>query len=113
MKTKILFIVLAVLFVGSANAGVISPPEVDVQDPSSLVAYLTPFVVLAATWLVRLVKPGIPGWATMIVVLLLSSATTYVTNLLSSPDVSPLIQILLGLGATFLHQFKQQFTSQE
>lgn len=100
---------MALLFTVSIFAMGQDSPEVDVNDASSLVTYLTPFIVLGATWLIRLVKPSIPGWATMVVVLLLSSATTFLTNTLGNPDLGWLQQFGLGLASTFVHQIYVQF----
>lgn len=85
--------------------------DVDVNDPASVVAYLTTFIVLAVTWLVRKLRPSIPGWATMLVVVGLSSAASYLTGLVGNPELGWLAQFGLGLASTFVHQLYKQFTA--
>ena len=85
-------------------------PDVDVSDPSTIVAYLSPFIVLVATAVVKAAKANIPGWATMLVVTALSALVTWLTNLLGTPDLSWLVQFGLGLAATFVHQVYRQFS---
>lgn len=81
----------------------------ETSDAASLVASLTTAIVFVATWLVRKARPHIPSWATMLVVLGLTSLTTLLTNQLGNPDLSPLAQIGLGLASTFVHQLGKQF----
>lgn len=88
------------------------------QDPvdtsptaATIVQWATPFIVLLATWIVKAIKPIIPGWATMIVVTAISAAVTWASTLLDSPDLSWLQQFLFGLLAVFIHQFYKQFTA--
>lgn len=109
MKLKFLLLAVVLLFTTGLYAMGVQN-EVDISNPASLVAYLTPFIVLAVTWLARIIKPGIPGWATMVVVMILSTAVTWLTNQLGNPDMTFIQQFLIGLGATFVHQFKQQIT---
>jgi len=105
MKTN--FLLLALLLV-TTSLFAQTDQNINLEDPSSLVAYLTPIIVLVTTKLVRLVKPSIPGWATMVVVMLLSLIVTWLTNYIGDPDVNYLQQFLLGLVSVFIHQFKEQ-----
>lgn len=111
MKTKFLLLAVLLFFGGVAFAMPEMVQEVDVQDPASLVVYLTPFIVLAATYLIRLVKPSIPGWATMLVVLAFSTLTSFLTDLLANPDIGFFAQLGLGLASVFVHQLQKQFSS--
>lgn len=113
MKTKFLLLLVMFLFSAVAVAMPEVAQEVDIQDPSSIVVYLTPFIVLAATYLIRLVKPSIPGWATMLVVLAFSTLTTFLTDLLANPDIGFFAQFGLGLASVFVHQLQKQFTSND
>lgn len=84
---------------------------VDLNEPSSVVAYLSTFIVLIATWVVKLAKPSIPGWATVLVVAGLSSGLAFLTNALGNPELSWWAQFGLGLAATFVHQISVQFSA--
>lgn len=81
-------------------------------ESGTIVEWLTPFIVLAATWLVRVVKPNIPGFWTLTVVTALSGLVTWLTNLLAAPDMSWLSQFGLGLAATFVHQIYKQLSAE-
>lgn len=79
--------------------------------PANIIEWLTPLVVLGATHVIRLVKPLIPGWATMLVVTLLSMAVAWITSLLSdTTEMSFIAQTLYGLLAVVINQFYRQFT---
>lgn len=85
--------------------------DVDVTNPASLVALLTPIIVFASIQLVKLVKPMLPGWILGLLVPGLSTLAAYLTNLMGEPDMSFLVQVILGFAATFVHQLIKQFTS--
>lgn len=78
--------------------------DVDVSNPASLVAYLSTFIVLGATWIVDKIAPSIPGWSTLIVVAGISAVLTWITNALANPDLSWIAQFGLGVASTFIHQ---------
>lgn len=111
MKKVILFCLMLLVSVGTfAAAGAAFEVPVDFSNAGSVVAYLTTFIVLAATFVVKHLKPSIPGWATMMVVTGLSAVVTLLTNKLGNPDLSWLAQFGLGLAATFVHQLSVQFS---
>ena len=75
-----------------------------------IITYLTPFIVFAVAWLVGKFKPLIPGWAMLGVVGLLTSLTTWITNLIGNPDLDWIYQLLYGLLAVVLSQLVKQLS---
>lgn len=111
MKKSIVLLLALFATMGTyAGTVLMVQTEVDFTDPGSLVAYLSTFIVLAATWLFKKVAPSIPGWSTMLIVAGISALLTYLTNSLLNPDLSWLAQFGLGLAATFVHQLSIQFS---
>lgn len=108
MKKSILLVFA--LFATLGTFAAVQFPDVDISDPGSIVAYLTTFIVLAATQVVKFAAPKLPGWTIMMVVTALSALVTYLTNLLAAPDMTWLAQFGLGLAATFVHQLSVQFS---
>lgn len=104
-KTLILFMILLTPMLMIAQGDPADPVEA-----GTIVEWLTPFIVLASTWVVRTFKPSIPGWMTMIVVSGLSAAVAWVTNITIGGDMSFFTQTLLGLLAVFINQTYRQFT---
>lgn len=78
-------------------------------ESSTIVEWLTPFIVLAGTAIARYIIPKVPGWATMIIVSGLSAAVAWVTNVDGS-DMSFIMQTVYGLLAVFINQIYRQFT---
>lgn len=109
MKLKFLLTALLMFATFGAFASV-ADGDLDLANPASLIQLLTPLIVLGTTWIVRKVNPVIPGWATMLVVPLLSAAVSWATTLLDNPDLSWLLQFLYGLLSVFIHQVYKQFT---
>lgn len=85
--------------------------DIDVTNPSSLVALLTPILVFASVQVVKWAKPMLPGWILGLLVPGLSTLAAYLTNLWGEPDTSFIVQVLLGLSATFVHQVIKQFST--
>jgi hypothetical protein len=111
MKTKtiILLHVLALFATIPLFALVQDPaPEVDLSNASSVVAYLSTFIVLAATWLGKKFIPSITGTWTLVFVTALSVITTWITNALGDPSLSWIAQFGLGVGSVFIHQWTVQ-----
>lgn len=107
MKTKILTMVL-VLFTMVAFA---STGQDNGTSPANLVLLATPLVVFGVGQLVKLVKPLIPGWAMVVVVVpALSAAVTWVSTIFVE-DASWLIQFGAGLLSVFVHQLSKQIKS--
>lgn len=80
-------------------------------SPANVVEWLTPFIVLGATALVRWGAPKIPGWMTMIVVSALSAAVAWATNAYADAAALGFVeQTLYGLLAVFINQVYRQFT---
>lgn len=111
MKFKIFLSVLFVMafatFAFAQNQSELAPTA------ATIVQWLTPFIVLAATWLIKVAKPVIPGWATMLIVTAISAAVTWASTLLENPDLSWLQQFAYGLLAVFINQSYKQFTKKE
>ncbi len=97
MATMLLFFVSPVF-------GMSQDSDVDLTNPASLVAYLSPFIILAATWLFKKMIPLLTGTWTLVFVLALSALLTFVTNALGNPDATWLSQFGLGLASVFIHQ---------
>lgn len=105
-----IFMLMAFLLVGSNLFAVNLQDAAELVTSEQIVLWLTPFAVLLGTYVVRLVKPSIPGWATMIVVSALSTGVAWITNLVVGGDTSFLIKVGIGLGAVILNQMYRQFT---
>lgn len=85
--------------------------QVDVSDPTSIVEYLTTFIVLGVTALVKLIAPKMNGVITLVVVSALSLGIPFVTDLAANTDLSYMAQVGLGLASVFLHQLKRQISN--
>lgn len=111
MRSVKMFFSMALIFLISIPLFATGAQEVtpETTTPMQIVEWLTPFIVLAATYLVRLVFSKIPGWATMIVVTVLSSLVTWATNIDTS-EMSYIMQTLYGMLAVFIHQVYKQFS---
>ena len=108
MKTiKLFLFTLLLMFIPTLLIAQ-SDTEPDFSNPSSIITWLMPLVVLGATHLSKLVLPIIPGWAKMIIVTLISAVITWLTNLAATPDLSFTLQFAYGLLAVFIHQFYKQ-----
>lgn len=113
MKLKFLLSALFVLAFSAFAFATNTIQDPDTTTAADIVTWATPFVVLAVTWLVRVAKPIIPGWATMFVVTGISAAVTWASTLLDNPDLSWIQQFGFGLLSVFLHQLYKQFTAKE
>ena len=89
-----------------------SNQDLDFQEPSSIVLWLTPLITLGATWLIKKIAPYITGVVTLIVVPLIAAAITWLTNIITG-DASWAAQILAGCGAVLLHQFYEYFDTKK
>lgn len=109
MKNLKIFLSLALVFFTLAifaQDGTV-PEEV---VPETIVVWLTPFVVLGVTFLIRLAKPLIPAWATMVVVSLLSAAVAWISNYTGAAgETSFLMQTLIGLLSVVINQAYRAF----
>jgi len=76
-----------------------------------LSSLLTPAVVWLVTYLVPIVKKDVPSWViTTFIVPVLSTLTTVVMQALGhAPNFA--LNLLLGLAATFLHEFLKNIES--
>lgn len=75
----------------------------------NMVIWLTPFIVLGVTWIIKKVGPIIPGWATILIVTGLSTAVAWVTTITIAPEAGFLSQVGLGLLSVFINQVYKQF----
>jgi drug/metabolite transporter (DMT)-like permease len=106
---KRFLIIFALLFTTIILASPILQEESDPLTADTIVGYLTPFIVLGATYTVKFLKKTIPGWAVAIVVLALSAGVTWATNAVLDPDLSWIAQFGLGIAAIALDQLYTQF----
>lgn len=80
------------------------------MDWTQILLWLTPFIVWVVTELVKLIKPLLPGW--VLVTIVVPSITIILTALSSVviPNEKPILQFVLGLLAVFLSQLKKQLS---
>lgn len=109
MKTKNFLVMLLFMMVTFTTFAFVQDGSTD-PGSGTIVEWLTPFIVLAGTWVFRKFAGKIPGWATMIVVSSLSAAVAWVTPLVTNVDASYLEQVLYGLLAVFINQLYRQIT---
>jgi hypothetical protein len=94
---------LAVLLVLSFLLQVVGAPD--------FISLLTPLVVYGVTELVKWAIPKIPGWLIVsFLVPLFSIAVTWISGLLSSPEMNFWIQVAYGLLAVFIREILHQFS---
>lgn len=108
LSTRIGYMLLALMLIFTPTLMFGQTPEE--TTPLLIVEWLTPFIVLLVTFIVRKVWSSIPGWATMIVVSAVSAAVAWATNV-ETGEMSMLMQTLYGLLAVFLNQLYRQITS--
>jgi len=83
------------------------------MDIQQILTYLTPFLVLAGTWIALKLLPLIPGWLTITVVTILSAILTYLAQLSGSPDLVWYAQFGYGMLAIVLSQIIRQFSPEK
>ena len=110
MKTQIKILLTSALMLFTISIFATTQDVGTNPEPLTIIGWLTPFIVLVATWLFRKVAPKIPGWSTMIIISGLSAAVAWVTNISGLSDMSFLTQTLYGLLAVFINQMYRQFT---
>lgn len=77
--------------------------------PSEVINLLAPIVVWSAVQLFKWALPKVPGWAILsVVVPLLSAIAAWIATIVA-PETSFLLQVLLGLIATFIAELIRQF----
>lgn len=81
----------------------------DAPTSTTIVEWLSPFIVLGVTYLFRLVAPLIPGWATMLIVTGLSTLLAWV-NGIDTEGMSFFMQVIYGMSAIIINQFYRAFT---
>lgn len=81
------------------------PPEILNQ----FLTWVMPLVIYLVTKAVTYLKPILPGWVVLIIVLLLGGLATLLTQLLASPELVWWQQILFNLLAIVISQFRIQF----
>ena len=87
--------------------------EMDPTIPANLVLILTPLVVFGVGELVKLVKPLIPGWAmVMVIIPALSGAVTWASTFIYE-DKSWLVQFGFGLLSVVIHQLTKQLSDKK
>lgn len=101
MKRSKLFL-LVLLF--GCSTFVFATSNQDAPDPSILVAALAPVVVWLATFVVTKVWSKIPAFVVMLVVALLSWGYTQLTGIFEAGTADYWLQILAGIGATFVNE---------
>lgn len=103
------FLLLAMLLVVSIPA---MAQNLDFQEPSTIVLWVTPLITLAGTWLIKKLAPFVTGVVTLILVPILAAGITWLTAIITG-DASWTAQILAGTGAVLLHQLYEYFKPQE
>lgn len=115
MKTNFKnFLIMAILMLATMTSwaiGVQDPPPEGGITAGWLLTTLAPLITLGVTYLIRLAKPLIPAWATVLVVAGLSTAVTWIADLLGAlGDVSFFEQFVYGLLSIVINQFYRAFT---
>lgn len=115
MKTKLKFLLVAfLLFVAAPMFALTTTEVVDGPTAGQVVEWLTPFVVLGLTYVIRLLLPLIPSWATLLVVTALSGMVAWITSILTDvTDMTFLMQVGYGLLAIVINQFYKAFSTKE
>lgn len=105
---KKLFLLTFMLFATTATFALAfvqdEVPQVDLTNVNVIVGILTPVVTLLATWLFKKFSTKITGTLTLLIVPVTAGLFTLITQALTKTDISWILQIALGAGATFLHQ---------
>ena len=83
------------------------------MDWTQILLWLTPFIVWAATALVKFIKPLLPGWVLVSVVVPLISMILTALGTLVIPNEKPWLQFAIGLLAVFLSQLKIQLSPEK
>jgi len=78
-----------------------------------ILTYLTPFIVWLVTWVVGKVVPLIPGWLKLTVVTIVSAVLTWVLQIIGNPELSIVLQFVLGFLAVFVAEFLNQFSPEK
>lgn len=110
LKFLLLAVVLFIALPVMASTSVVQ--DLDFQEPSTIVLWLTPVLTLAGTWLIKKTAPFVTGVITLIIVPLLATGITWLTSIIAG-DASWTAQILAGVGAVFMHQLYEYFKPKE
>lgn len=87
----------------------VSQIALDLSDPATIVSHLSPFIVLAVTWVMTtFVTPNLSGTVTLLIVMALGTLSTFITQQMGDPDMTWIASFGYNLAATFIHQFNQQ-----
>lgn len=101
------FLAVAIMLLTYTTSVAMVQDGVDVENPLSIVAYLTPFIVFGAVQLVKIIKPLVPAWLLGVIVPGISAGVAFLQTATENAD-SWLTQFGLGLAATFVHQIYKQ-----
>lgn len=85
-------------------------PEVDLSNPNTLIGILTPLITLGAVWALKKGIPAIQGIGTLVVVPVVAGIITALSNWLGDPNISWILQLLLGSASVFFHQIYVKLT---
>jgi hypothetical protein len=85
--------------------------NIDVTNPANIVVLLTPFIVFLAVKAFTFFKPLLPGWILGFLVPVLATLAAFLTNAFAEPDTSFILQLGLGLSATFVNEAIKLFTT--
>lgn len=109
MKLHLKFFILALLFLAAipVTAQDVAFEELNFQEPSNIVLWLTPLLTLAGTWLLKKI-PAVSGTITLIIVPIVAAGITWLSSIVTG-DANWTAQILAGSGAVLLHQFYEHF----
>lgn len=80
------------------------------MDLQQILVYLTPFLILLATWIFNKIQPLVPGWLTVTLVTVLSAALTWIMQFATTPDLQWYWQFILGMVSIVLYQVIKQFS---
>lgn len=75
--------------------------------PTALIDLLSPVVVIFVTWLVRLAKPKIPGWAVLGIATFFGSLAAWLITQVD-PSASWFSQFAIAMLAVLIVEFKTQ-----
>lgn len=108
MKKITVFLTLALMLLGFTGFALQETGAIELGDATSLVEWLAPVIVWAAT---AIAKPllKLPGWVTLtIAVPLLAFAVTYFTGNLEGEGLSWIQQFIYTLSAVFINEVKKK-----
>lgn len=111
MKFNFKIVLLSMLLLATFSASALAPQDLDFQEPSTIVLWLTPVITLGATWLLKKIAPFVTGIVTLMVVPLIAIGITWLTSIFTG-DASWTAQTLAGVGAVFLHQISLYFNKE-